>query len=310
MIDNDRKIIIDCDPGIDDAVALCAAFAISHLDILAVTAVEGCATAEKVTANVEGLIEKLDPARLPRTGAASPSSDPIAVDTRYLHGDDGLGDVDLDAPTLLNRVPSEKLMADLIRQHPGDISIYCLGPLTNIARLLQLEPTVATMIDQLYIVGGAVDGIGSITPSAEFNMFFDPVSAREVFHSAITKTLIPLDLTRRVDFGFEFFQELSDSKCPAFLKESVHHLYQNYRQQLGQESIELHDAVGLIAALNPKWLETEELSGDVETVGEITRGVTVFDRRMHRDFRPNISVGLEFDSLRVKEELTRLICRK
>ncbi len=289
-------------------MAICAALSASGNDVLAVTAVEGCVDAERVTANVECIVENIDPKKIPRTGAAVAADHAIAVDTRFLHGDDGLGNVELKGSTFLHRVPSDKLIVDLLRKHPSEVSIICLGPLTNIARVLKLEPNVATLIDQLVIVGGSLDGIGNITPAAEFNMYFDPVSAREVFQSAITKTLIPLNLTRQVDFGFEFYNQISTASCPDFLKASIQHFFQSFRRQLGLESIQLHDAVGLVAALNPRLLSTSEFSGDVEPGGEITRGVTVFDQRPHREWQSNMSVAVEMDTQQVYEELIELIC--
>ncbi len=282
---------------------------ILDVEVLAITAVEGCVDAERVTANLENIVEILDPPKRPRLGAASNADNANAVDTRYLHGDDGLGNVNLEGSTHLNRVSSDKLIVDLVRQFPGDISVVSLGPLTNISNALLREPSIATTIDRLYIVGGSLNGIGNITPNAEFNMYFDPQSARDVFNSAIAKTLIPLDITSRVDFGLEFYNNVSKSSCPEFLKNSLQHLFQTYRQQLGRESVLLNDAVGLVAALTPKLLETSDFAGDVETDGELTRGMTVFDRRVHREFRENMEVGTLLDGHAVRDLIEKIICR-
>lgn len=282
---------------------------ILDVEVLAITAVEGCVDADRVTANLENIVEILDPPKRPRLGAASNADNANAVDTRYLHGDDGLGNVNLEGSTHLNRVSSDKLIVDLVRQFPGDISVVSLGPLTNISNALLREPSIATTIDRLYIVGGSLNGIGNITPNAEFNMYFDPQSARDVFNSAIAKTLIPLDITSRVDFGLEFYNNVSKSSCPEFLKNSLQHLFQTYRQQLGRESVLLNDAVGLVAALTPKLLETSDFAGDVETDGELTRGMTVFDRRVHREFRENMEVGTLLDGHAVRDLIEKIICR-
>ena len=308
IIGTTKKIIIDCDPGIDDAVAIVAAFAIPDIEVLAITAVEGCVDANRVTANLENIVEVIDPPKRPRLGAAGIADNATAVDTRYLHGDDGLGNVNLEGSTHLNRVSSDKLIVDLVRQHPGDVSVICLGPLTNISNALLREPSIATTIDRLFMVGGSLNGIGNITPTAEFNMYFDPQSARDVFKSAIAKTLIPLDVTSRVDFGLEFYNKVSKSNCPEFLKSSLQHLFQTYRQQLGRESILLNDAVGMVAALTPSYLETSDYAGDVECDGELTRGMTIFDRRSHREFRENMEVGTMLDADATRNLIERLIC--
>lgn len=276
---------------------------------MAITAVEGCVDADRVTANLENIVEILDPPKRPRLGAASNADNANAVDTRYLHGDDGLGNVNLEGSTHLNRVSSDKLIVDLVRQYPGEISVVSLGPLTNISNALLREPSIATTIDRLYMVGGSLNGIGNITPNAEFNMYFDPQSARDVFNSVIAKTLIPLDVTSRVDFGLEFYNNVSKSSCPKFLKSSLQHLFQTYRQQLGRESVLLNDAVGLVAALTPNLLETTDFAGDVETDGELTRGMTVFDRRGHREFRENMEVGTMLDGHAVRSLIEKLICK-
>ena len=271
------------------------------------TAVEGCVDADKVTRNVENIVENFDPEKRPRLGAAATADQAMAVDTRYLHGDDGLGNVELEGSTHLNRVSSSKLIADLVRSNPGEITIVCLGPLTNIATMLAREPATATMIDRLFIVGGSLHGIGNITPSAEFNMYFDPLSAREVFHSPITKTMIPLDLTSQVDFGIDWLERLSSSSRLSFLKPGLQHFYQRYRQHLGRESILLNDAVGMIAALYPDLISTIDLAGDVETSGEITRGVTVFDRRDAPEWKSNMDVGMTIDIEATRQKLESLI---
>lgn len=278
-----------------------------HFDVLAVTAVEGCVDAERVTKNVEDLVENFDPPKRPRLGAATRAEHAIAVDTRYLHGDDGLGNLFLGGSTHLNRVSSPKLIADLIRQYPGEITIVCLGPLTNVATVLARDPTLATGIDRLFIVGGSVNGIGNITPCAEFNMYFDPASAREVFHSAITKTLIPLDLTCQVDFGLDWLDDFSSSRNSSFLLPGLQHFFHNFRQHLARESIILNDAVGLMAALYPHFISTNDLAGDIEPAGDLTRGVTVFDRRDTPEWRSNMDVGMTIDADAIRRKISELL---
>lgn len=275
--------------------------------MLAITAVEGCADADRVTTNLENVVEILDPAKRPRLGAAVTAENAIAVDTRYLHGDDGLGNLFVGGSTHLNRVNSAKLIADLIRQNPGDITIVCLGPLTNVATAIARDPAIATMIDRLYIVGGSVNAIGNITPAAEFNMYFDAFSAREVFGSAITKTLIPLDLTKQVEFSLDFLDHIAQSSRASFLHRSIQTLFHNYRQHHGRETILLNDAVGFIAAMNDDMVTTIDLAGDVEVSGELTRGVTVFDRRDAREWRTNIDVGETIEVGKVKRTLLNLL---
>ena len=288
-----RKVIIDCDLGTDDAVALCMTLFDSRLEVLAVTATEGVVTANQANNNLQAIVSELDPDRYPRIGMASSADDAPAVDTRYLYGEDGLGNSGFEASQLQHALPSEKLIIDCVRAHPEEVSILCLGPLTNLARAFQRDPVLPTLIDQIVMTGGSLDGRGNITPCAEFNFYFDPKSAQQVLKSRTTKTLIPLDVTRQVTFGLQFLEELpkEDSRTGYFLRQVLPHAFRAYRQQLGLESITLNDAVGALAFVEPDLFEYEPMGGDVETEAGLTRGVLVTDRREQPEWRPNMSVA-------------------
>ncbi len=300
-----RKVIIDCDPGIDDAVALCAALFAPNLHVLAVTATEGCVAAEQSTKNLQAIIEQIDPPRLPRIGCASPADNAPAVDARYLHGDDGLGNTFFDVSSLQHRHPSEKVIGDVIRANPGEVTFIALGPLTNLARALQRDPSLTGMVDRIVMMGGSTNGIGNITPAAEFNIHYDPISAQAIFRSLTTKTLIPLDVTRQVFFNINLLKELPgpETNVGGFLRKTIPYVFRSYHQRLGQESINLNDAIALLAVIDPELFETEEMAGEVETVGEMTRGVTVFDRRPQPDWRPNMEVATLVDAAKARDRL-------
>ncbi len=288
-----RKIIIDCDLGTDDAVALCMMLFDSRLEILAITAVEGCVTAEQANNNLQAIISELDPAKYPRLGMALPTEDAPPVDTRYLYGEDGLGNSGFESSQLQHALPSDKLIVDCIRANPEQVTILCLGPLTNIARAFQREPMLPGMVDQIIMTGGSTDGSGNISPCAEFNFFFDPHAARSVLKSRTTKTLVPLNLTRQVTFGLGVMDELPsiDTRVGYFLRQALPFTFRAYRQQLGMESIVLNDAIGALALLEPQLFESEPMAGDVEVEGELTRGVFVVDRRPQPEWRPNVTVA-------------------
>src|SRR6185503_9221040 len=127
-----RKVIIDCDPGIDDAVALTMALFDPRLEVVAVTAVAGNAPAERATLNVQAIIEQLDPPRFPRVGTATALENVASPNARHIHGDDGLGNAGFQVSQLARQHPSEKLICDEVRAAPGEVTILCLGPLTNI----------------------------------------------------------------------------------------------------------------------------------------------------------------------------------
>jgi inosine-uridine nucleoside N-ribohydrolase len=302
-----RKVIIDCDPGIDDALALTLALFDSRLEVVAVTAVAGNVPADRATLNVQAIIERLDPPRYPRLGAASAAEDVPYTDNRHLHGVDGLGGAAFPVSKLARQHPAEKIISDEVRAAPGDITIICLGPLTNVARALVREPELIDLISRIVIRGGSVKGIGDVTPCAECNIYADPIAARAVFKSPITKTLIPLDVTDQVVWTLDLLEKLPPdfSRAGQLLRATLPYLFRSHRQHLGLESIRLPDAVGLAAVLHPELFRTEELAGDVETAGEITTGATIFDRRPISPHHADIEVALEVDAPAIADCILR-----
>ncbi len=302
-----RKIIIDCDPGIDDALALTIALFDPRLEVVAVTAVAGAVTAERATLNVQAIIERLDPARYPRMGAASPAEDVPYFDGRPLHGPDGLGGVGWQVSKLARQHPAEKLISDEVRAAPGDVTILCLGPLTNIARVLAREPELIDLIGRVVIRGGSLKGIGDATPCAEANIYGDPQAARAVFKSALTKTLIPLDVSDQVVWNLDLLEKLPPdfTRAGSMVRAILPHFFRSHRQQLGLENIRLADALGVCAILHPELFRTEELSGDVESAGEVATGMTVFDRRSHASHHGGMEVAIEVDAVAVADCIVR-----
>lgn len=293
-----RKVIIDCDLGTDDAVALCMLLFDERWDVVAVTATEGTVTADQANSNLHAIISELDPRRYPRMGMARSAEDAPPVDTRFLYGKDGLGNTGIETSQLHHALPSDKLIVDCVRAHPDEVTVLCLGPLTNLARAFQRDPMLPEMVDQIIMTGGSLDGRGNITPCAEFNFYFDPQSARLVMKSRTTKTLVPLDATRQVKFGLGFLDELpgEDTRIGFFLRQILPYAFRAHRQQLGLERITLNDAIGALALAEPDLFEYEVLGGDVETEGELTRGVLVVDRRSQPEFRPNMRVATDIRS--------------
>lgn len=300
-----KKVILDVDPGIDDAMALCMALFHPDLEVVAVTAVGGNCPADQATRNVQTIIEQLDPPRWPRVGAASPPDYDLPVDGRQLHGLDGLGGADFKVAELRSRHPSEKVISDAVRADPNAVTIVALGPLTNLARVFLRDPELSSLVGEIVMTGGTVSGPGNITPAAEFNIYCDPQSAREVFLSPSTKTIIPLDLTNQIILSYDLFNRLPDesTKVGKFLREILPPAFRAYRQQFGLEGIHVHDSIALMAAIYPDLFTTEEMAGDVETMGELTCGATVFDRRRVPAWRKNMEVAVGMDKEKVVQQI-------
>lgn len=299
-----RKVILDMDPGYDDAIALCVALAAPDLEVVAVTATGGNVEPRLASRNVQALVEQLDPKRWPRIGAASPDQI-LRSDARHLHGDDGLCGAHFQVAELANRHMSVKVLGDEIRKAPGDITVIATGPLSNISDVLRCEPDLAGMIGHLIILGGAVSAPGNITATAEFNVYCDSAAASQVFKSPVTKTLIPIDVTNQVVFGFDFLERLKmrDSRTSRLLSRILPGAYRTARQHMGIEGINVHDAVAVVAAMRPALFTMDRLYGDVETSGDLTHGVTVFDRRSISTEQPNMDVAVEIDAAAVEETI-------
>lgn len=302
-----RKIIIDCDPGIDDAIAIAMALFDPRLDVLAITATAGTVDAAQSTNNVTAIVQQLDPARYPRIGKATTPEGAPVDDDHYLNGPDGLGGCNFQCSDRQHQVPSEKVISELLRMHPNEITLVCLGPLTNLARLCVREPSVLPLINKVVISGGAVSHPGNVTPAAEVNFYFDPMAAKEVFASPTTKSLVPLDVTEHVTFGVELFDLLPDkfTRAGSLLHKIVPYSFRVAHQRLGREVIPLYDPTALIAVLEPELFTWQEMAGDVETRGELTRGMTIFDRRMRPEWMPNLEVARTADRDTVRSSIVR-----
>lgn len=302
-----RKVIIDCDPGIDDAIVLCMALFDPRLEVVAVTAVAGNVSAHQASRNVQTIIEQLDPPRLPRVGVATEIEDAPATNGAALHGADGLGNVGFRTSELHHQHLSDKIIGDEVRNAEDEVTVLCLGPLTNLARALKRDPELCTVISQVVISGGSIGVGGNITPAAEFNVYYDPVSARSVFRSAMTKTLVPLDVVRDVALNFDIMEELppETTNAGSFLRKIMPFAFRAHHQFLGQEGVRLPAAVALLSIIQPELFRTKEMAGDVETRGDLTKGATVFDRRATPLWRPNMEVVTEVDAVAATDCIVR-----
>ncbi len=305
-----RKMILDVDPGVDDAVAVCLALASPELEVVAVTATGGAVPPDQATTNVQAIVEQLDPPHWPRSGAAS-SDQILRTDARHFLGTGGLCGAHFNVAQRHHQHSSVKVICDEVRAAPGEITIVATGPLSNIAAALAQQPDLPPLVGHLIILGGTFAGPGDVTPAAEFNIYCDAESARAVFRSPVTKTLIPIDLTRRVAFGFDLLDKIPADGGPTadFLRELLPGAFRAYRQQMGMEGIQLQDAVAVVAAMHPEWFTTQRLFGDVETDGILTHGATIFDRRHRPENQPNLDVAVDMETKAVVDCLLRGLTR-
>ncbi|TWT87298.1 Pyrimidine-specific ribonucleoside hydrolase RihA [Pseudobythopirellula maris] len=291
-----RKVILDIDPGVDDAVALCVALADPRLEVVAVTATGGNVDARQATLNTQAIIEQVDPLRWPRIGAADPQL-VLRADARDLHGAKGLGGAEPPTVELANRHPAIKVIAEEVRQAPKEVTIVCTGPLSNLAAALRYEPEVVEQIGRVVTLGGSVAAGGNITPAAEFNVFCNAEAAKAVYGSSLAKTVVPLDVTQRFVVDYDLMELLKGlgTRTADFLSQILPPFYRVHRQQFGMEGVYMHDVAAVAMASHPEWFTTEPMYGDVETMGELTHGATVFDRRKAPGEVPNVEVALDVE---------------
>ena len=302
-----HKLILVADPGIDGAFAITLALFDPELEVLSLAATAGNVDAEQATKNVHIVVEQLDPPRWPRLGAALPVE--YEIDGTKLHGPNGLGGVTFPCAELHHPHPSDKLVADLVRQHPHDVTVVSLGPLTVLARAMDRDPELPTLVQRLICLGGTLSEPGNAGPVSEFHFACDPLAARQVLRSGAPITLLPLDLTRKVLFSPTDLLELPapESRRCQFLRKIVPFGIGATSRLYGIEGFHLKDVLGIVAVALRGTVSTRPMSVDVETRGDLTRGMTVVDARPEQRTKPNADVGVGVDVSAVRAYIQRVL---
>jgi inosine-uridine nucleoside N-ribohydrolase len=302
-----RKVILVTDPGIDGAFAAALALLDPNLDVLALAASAGNVGAEQATQNVQTLVEQIDPPRWPRLGAAPPVE--YSLDGTRLHGPGGLGGVSFPCAQLHHQHSSDKLLCDLVHQNAGDVNLLCLGPLTVLARAFDRDPELPKLVQRLVCVGGAWHEPGNASAVAEFHFFCDPASARQVLHCGVPLTLVPLDITRKVVFSPTDLLELPapESRSCRFLRKIVPYGIRMTSNLYGIEGFHLKDVLGVVAVALPGVLTVKPMPVDVETRGELTRGMSVVDARPEHKTTANVDLAVAIEVAPVREYIRRIL---
>jgi len=276
---NPTRIIIDTDPGIDDALTFLLAIASPEIKLEALTTTQGNVTVEKATRNALSILELAGASHIPvAQGSVFPLVQPLLA-SDHIHGATGIGNSKLPEPRT-KPVPGHAVdyLIERMLAEPNEISIFPIGPLTNIAMAIRKEPNFAKAIRELVIMGGAIQEAGNRTPLAEFNIFDDPHAAHIVFHSGIPITLIPLDVTHKCLLKQEHVDRLLKIHSPIsrFIKEAVE-VYLKFSHDRGFEGSALHDPLTLATILAPKLLTLKEYYVDVDISGGVSMGKTFAD---------------------------------
>ena len=304
-----QKVVLLADPGIDGAFAVALAVHDPHLEVLGLAATAGNVSADQATRNVHILIEMLDPPRWPRLGAALPAT--YETDATALHGRGGLGGEDFPCAELHHPHSSDKLLGDLVRQYPKEVTVVLMGPSTVFARALDRDPELVQMVERLVILGGTRHEAGDASAVAEFHFFLDPLSERQALRCGAPITLLPLDVTRKLIFSPSDLLNLPgvQSKATQFLRRIAPHGIGTSAGLFGIEGVYLQDVLGIVAVAQPGLLTTKPIYVDVETRGELTRGMTIFDTRWACAAKPNVDVAVGVDVKGVRTYISDVLER-
>ncbi len=286
-------LLIDTDPGIDDALAILVAFGSPELSVEAITTVAGNVEVSLCTENIFRILDIVRPSRRPRVaqGAAVPLRQPL-VTAPHVHGSDGLGNLErFTGPgggprygepfRFLETLDAADLILQTIEEFPDQLVLVALGPLSNLALAVQRDPKALRRCARIVIMGGAIATCGNVTPVAEFNMYVDPDAAEIVFAAGLPIDLVPLDVTRKLMLSRGILQgALPRVRSPRarFLEDFTLFGFE-FGESRNEGGIFLHDPLAMAVALEPNLVGFEPLHVAVEAEGRLTRGMTVAELR-------------------------------
>ena len=284
-------ILLDCDPGHDDAIALLLALASPEVELLGVTTVAGNQTLDKTTANAIRVLELAGRGEVP---VAAGADRPLVRDRHVaanVHGESGLDGPDLPPP---KGASVDAHAIDFLAEHLAGATLVATGPLTNVALLLARYPEARP--ERLVLMGGAI-AEGNVTPAAEFNIWADPEAAARVFASGLDVTMVGLDVTHRALVTRAHAEQLRGAgRIGRFVAELLDFYGVFHREVYRFDGSPVHDAVALAQVIRPDLLELEQLNVRVDCESELCRGRTVVDVWRRTGLEPNANVAVGIDS--------------
>jgi len=284
-----KKIIIDTDPGHDDALALMLAVKSGMFDILAITTVAGNSTIENCTRNARYIMKLVDSEDIPiYSGSEKPLKRDLIL--ANVHGKSGLEGIDPANESNLTRNAVDKIIS-LIEKNPEEITLVTLGPLSNVALAIQKNPESMKKLKEVIIMGGAIRVPGNKNRVAEFNFFVDPDAADIVFKFPVKKTIVPLDVCNKVQMQLSDFERISNEKLKtpvlAMMKPFIENIY---KYDMKIKAALVYDALTVYYLINPKICKIKKYNIQIETESNLTRGMAVADLRDRPEAGPNVSV--------------------
>jgi inosine-uridine nucleoside N-ribohydrolase len=297
-------ILIDCDPGHDDAIALLLALASPEVELIGVTTVSGNQTLEKTTTNALRVLELVGRDDVPvSAGADRPLKRDLFV-AAYVHGESGLEGPEL--PPARGQPISDDapgFIAERVSVSSEPVTLVPTGPLTNVATFLERHQDAAQELERIVLMGGAI-AEGNVTPAAEFNIWADPEAAATVFRSGVDVTMIGLDVTHKALMTPAHGQRLREAgRTGTFVAELLEFYSRFHREVYNFPGSPIHDAVAVAHVLDPGLVETKRRNVEIELESELCRGRTVVDLWRRTEREPNAHVAVGIDSERFLELL-------
>jgi len=290
-------IILDCDPGLDDAIAILMAVASPEVELLAITCVAGNVSMDNIQDNARRLLTLAGATNVPvAAGLDRPLLRPL-VTAAHVHGENGLGGVTLPTPAVeLDPRHGVDLLVETIMAAPRPITLVPTGPLSNIAMALRREPRLRDHIARITLMGGGIAG-GNVTPRAEFNIYVDPDAARIVFSSSIPITMVGLDVTHKATVGLADVRRIRALGTPVgdAVAAMLDFYGRLYRDDYGTDELPLHDPCCVAEVIQPGLITTKRMNVEIETASELTLGETVCDVLGVSGRAPNADVGVDLD---------------
>ncbi|TBL80167.1 nucleoside hydrolase [Paenibacillus thalictri] len=303
-----KKVILDVDTGVDDALGILLAIRSGELDILGITTVNGNVSLEQATVNTCKILQLAGAEHIPVVkGADRPMIRSTYFEHR-IHGKDGLGGALKDMP--VNKQVEDghavDFIIDQVRRYPGEVTLVMTAPLTNLAIAIMKYPELVRQVKEVVVMGGVVRDFGNVTPTAEYNIYVDPEAAKLVFKAGFSPlTLVGLDVTRKALLTEEHIASLGDSPLAHYVKESTADYMQRYYERNGVRACALHDPLAVGVALNRELVTAKPYYVDVETRSELCDGQTVCDFQNRLSQAANVHVCLEVAA----DEFLRLFIR-
>jgi purine nucleosidase len=292
---NRRKVILDTDPGIDDILAIMLAHASPEFEFLGITTVAGNVRVDEGTNNALAARQVIGAESLPVcAGCYRPLTRRLRTQADVYGKDEDIG-IDFDPGWRQQADPRHAVnfLLEQVARFPGEITLFPLAPLTNLAAAIIMEPTFAANVKEIFMMGGAAVVRGNTTPAAEFNLWVDPEAARVVFESGIPITMIGLDVTGKTALWPEDRAELDrlDTPVTRFIRRITRHYLDRPR------ACYLYDPLAVAVGLRPELVTQSVMARvDLETAGEFSAGMTVTDLKGRSGRTPNVNVCLEVDS--------------